>query len=287
MRGTKLDSRGRRRGRLDVPRRRIQTMDLPSLPTSPSLRPNSACAFFMACTDCSAPWIDSCPCAWKWASGGVTTQPSRTWLPLERAPSASGDRMRGCAGKGSHFEFGQCGVWRRCLAWRPCRTRRDVHLFERRNGQLKAISSFAKTARAPWRDMPSSGHPLPSELEEFRELGYRFSSGIDAQQEGFHPNFAGMNTHATTQECASFWPLPRVSLSPHLGREASEMLTKNKPPKPNPWILYPMPSASCSPPTSPTKACLRSTASRSSLLRSHPRRRCDPVRVRSRCHRSD
>lgn len=49
--------------------------------------------------------------------------------------------------------------------------------LERRNGQLKAISSFAKTARgAMARYVLLQGIHSPSELDEFRELGYRFSS---------------------------------------------------------------------------------------------------------------
>jgi len=49
--------------------------------------------------------------------------------------------------------------------------------LERRNGQLKAISSFAKTARgAMARHVLLHGIHTPSELDEFCELGYRFSS---------------------------------------------------------------------------------------------------------------
>lgn len=49
--------------------------------------------------------------------------------------------------------------------------------LERRNGQLKAISSFAKTARgAMARHVLLHGIHTPAALEEFRELGYRFSS---------------------------------------------------------------------------------------------------------------
>ena len=49
--------------------------------------------------------------------------------------------------------------------------------LERRNGQLKAISSFAKTARgAMARHVLLHGIQTPTDLEEFSELGYQFSS---------------------------------------------------------------------------------------------------------------
>jgi cytoplasmic iron level regulating protein YaaA (DUF328/UPF0246 family) len=49
--------------------------------------------------------------------------------------------------------------------------------LERRNGQLKAISSFAKTARgAMARHVLLHDIHTPSELDAFNELGYRFSS---------------------------------------------------------------------------------------------------------------
>jgi cytoplasmic iron level regulating protein YaaA (DUF328/UPF0246 family) len=49
--------------------------------------------------------------------------------------------------------------------------------LERRNGQLKAISSFAKTARgAMARHVLLQDIEKPKELEEFQDLGYRYSS---------------------------------------------------------------------------------------------------------------
>ena len=127
----------------------FKSMDLPSLPHAPSLRPNIACAFFMACTDCSAPGSIHARALEKRAV--VSRHSLQEHGLLEKAPSASGDRMRGCLEEGSLFEFGQCGVWRRCLAWHPVE-RVVTCALERRNGTLKAISSFAKPPVAPWRD---------------------------------------------------------------------------------------------------------------------------------------
>ena len=159
-----LDSRGRRRGRLDVPRRRIQIHG----PAQPAPRDPPCGPASLVHSSRRVRIVAPDGSIHARALGDGRAVVSRLGLQqhgllLEKASSASGDGMRGCPGKRfAHFEFGQCGVWRRCLAWRPCRTRRDVHLS--RTPKWPAQSHFLLRQNRPrchGATRSSSRHPHP------------------------------------------------------------------------------------------------------------------------------